>query len=60
MKRIINYLNKTATGSAVVGLLASKNKESFYKKFGFIERPNESLGSGMWRREWNVDKEETE
>ena len=26
---------------------ASKGKESFYKKFGFISRPNEDLGSGM-------------
>ncbi len=26
---------------------ASKGKESFYKKFGFISRPNEELGSGM-------------
>ena len=26
---------------------ASKGKESFYEKFGFISRPNEELGSGM-------------
>lgn len=26
---------------------ASKGKESFYQKFGFISRPNEDLGSGM-------------
>ena len=26
---------------------ASKNKEAFYEKFGFISRPNEELGSGM-------------
>lgn len=26
---------------------ASKGKESFYEKFGFISRPNENLGSGM-------------
>ncbi len=26
---------------------ASKGKESFYVKFGFISRPNEDLGSGM-------------
>ncbi len=26
---------------------ASKGKESFYKNFGFISRPNEELGSGM-------------
>ena len=26
---------------------ASKGKESFYEKFGFISRPNEDLGPGM-------------
>lgn len=26
---------------------ASKGKEPFYEKFGFISRPNEDLGSGM-------------
>lgn len=26
---------------------ASKGKESFYEKFGFVARPNEELGAGM-------------
>ncbi len=26
---------------------ASKGKESFYEKFGFVVRPNEELGAGM-------------
>lgn len=26
---------------------ASKGKEDFYKKFGFISRPNEEFGAGM-------------
>lgn len=26
---------------------ASKGKESFYEKFGFLARPNEDLGAGM-------------
>lgn len=26
---------------------ASKGKESFYEKFGFVTRPNEDLGAGM-------------
>lgn len=26
---------------------ASKGKENFYEKFGFIARPNEELGAGM-------------
>ena len=32
-------------------IVASKGKERFYEKFGFVERPNESEGAGMnmWR-----------
>ena len=30
-----------------VYLGASKGKEGFYEKFGFVSRPNESLGAGM-------------
>lgn len=35
-----------------VYLGASKGKEGFYEKFGFVGRPNESLGAGM---AWNSD-----
>ena len=31
----------------MVSLKAAKGKEGFYKKFGFIERPNEDFGPGM-------------
>jgi hypothetical protein len=27
--------------------MATKGREAFYKKFGFIERPNEQFGAGM-------------
>ena len=30
-------------------LCAAKGKEGFYKKMGFIERPNEDAGAGMTR-----------
>jgi predicted GNAT family N-acyltransferase len=32
---------------AFVNLMAAKGKESFYKQFGFTERPNDDLGAGM-------------
>lgn len=35
-----------------VCLGVSKGKEGFYEKFGFVGRPNESLGAGMV---WNSD-----
>ena len=31
----------------MVSLLAAKGKEKFYEKFGFIDRPNDTFGSGM-------------
>lgn len=33
--------------SIMVVLVAAKGKEGFYKKLGFNERPNETLGAGM-------------
>ncbi|NQT67533.1 MAG: GNAT family N-acetyltransferase [Actinobacteria bacterium] len=47
MKRIMDFIYDTTADGAVVGLFAAKDKESFYKKFHFIIRPNESGGSGM-------------
>ena len=32
---------------AMVSLMAAKGKEEFYNKFGFENRPNESVGCGM-------------
>ncbi len=37
-----------AEGQGVfVNLMAAKGRQSFYRQFGFIERPNEHLGPGM-------------
>ena len=37
-----------------VYLGASKGKEGFYEKFGFVGRPNESLGAGMVLNSRNI------
>ena len=31
-------------------LMASKGKEAFYERYGFISRPNEKQGAGMQQR----------
>ncbi len=31
----------------MISLLAAKGKEEFYKKFNFIDRPNDAFGCGM-------------
>jgi hypothetical protein len=53
MKRVMDYIEKHANNNSVIGLMSAKGKEKFYEKFGFINRPNENLGSGMtilWKK----------
>lgn len=47
MQTLLAYLYENAGINAYIGLMASKNAAPFYKKFGFIERPNETMDSGM-------------
>ena len=47
MDRIMAYFDKKGIRDAMIGLLAAKDKEKFYEKYGFIFRPNEKLGAGM-------------
>lgn len=52
-KRIVEQLIQTVLDAADAGdylmfiLGAAKGKEAFYKQFGFVERPNDSVGAGM-------------
>ena len=49
MENLLNQINKFKKINPNIRtyLGASKDKESFYEKFGFVSRPNEDLGSGM-------------
>ena len=49
MKNLLTKINeyKKINPNIRTYLGASKGKESFYEKFGFISRPNEDLGSRM-------------
>lgn len=47
MHEIEAYLAKTARKGATIGLLAAKGKENFYRRFGYQQRPNDTLGNGM-------------
>ena len=49
MNNLLNQINqyKKINPDIRTYLGASKGKESFYEKFGFISRPNEELGSVM-------------
>ena len=47
MACIENYLSVAAKKGSTIGLLAAKGKESFYIRYGYASRPNDSLGNGM-------------
>lgn len=47
MQQIENYISETACEGAYIGLMSTPGQEPFYKKFGFIERPNNGFGAGM-------------
>ena len=49
MQEIMVYLkNSLKEGQEIfVNLMAAKNKEYFYRQYGFEERPNDKLGAGM-------------
>lgn len=57
MDRVMDYiLEQLEEGeNQMICLMAAKGKETFYKKFGFEERPNEKAGAGMsqWIKKTN-------
>ena len=49
MDEIMIYIRENYTNGSMVCLLSAKGKEAFYEKFGFIERPNDIFGAGMFQ-----------
>nr|WP_154887266.1 GNAT family N-acetyltransferase [Paenibacillus xylanexedens] len=47
MAELMEYITSTYPPGSSVRLMSAKGKEDFYKKFGFVERPNEGYGAGM-------------
>ena len=47
MTEIMTHIRDTYGPGTMVCLMSAKGKENFYKKFDFIERPNEHYGAGM-------------
>ncbi|HEX2957517.1 MAG TPA: GNAT family N-acetyltransferase [Chitinispirillaceae bacterium] len=47
MEIIMSTIKQTFGRHTYIGLMATKGREPFYKRFGFIERPNERFGAGM-------------
>ena len=55
MNKIMEYIHLHTSDNAVIGLMAAKGKEPFYKRYGFTIRPDDNLGSGMTIF-WKTDK----
>jgi len=49
MADLMNYIKENAVvdTTITIGLMSAREKEGFYKKLGFRERPNEKEGAGM-------------
>lgn len=47
MDAVMDYLRRHASPNVTIGLMAATGKEPFYEKYGFIVRPNETMGAGM-------------
>jgi ribosomal protein S18 acetylase RimI-like enzyme len=47
MLKLEAFLSGVTQKGATIGLLAAKNKESFYARYGYLDRSGEPLGRGM-------------
>lgn len=52
VERLMKYAeeNSIPDTSITIGLMAAKGKEGFYKKLGFIMRPDDRYGAGMMKK----------
>jgi GNAT superfamily N-acetyltransferase len=50
IENILEYLEQYKGQKIKVGLMAAKEKEGFYKQYGFVERPNERDGCEMIKK----------
>lgn len=49
MQHIFKFLELNAPVGSHVALFAAKGVEPMYQKYGFVERPSEDLGAGMFQ-----------
>jgi len=54
MERVMAYIAAHASENTVIGLMSAVGKEGFYRRYGFVQRPNDRHGCGMtmhWKRD---------
>jgi GNAT superfamily N-acetyltransferase len=47
MDKLMEYVRQQSGKKTMIGLMCAKGKEGFYRKYGFIDRPNDKQGPGM-------------
>lgn len=49
MEKLMSVINESMKPGEkiMINFMAASGKEDFYQKFGFIKRPNDTLGCGM-------------
>ena len=47
MHELLTYIHQHAGTHTNIGLMSSKGREPFYRRFGFVDRPSDKFGSGM-------------
>jgi ribosomal protein S18 acetylase RimI-like enzyme len=48
MDEVMKFIKVNAKKGSFVGLFAAKGTEGLYEKYGFVIRPNEIFGAGMF------------
>jgi GNAT superfamily N-acetyltransferase len=48
LDEIMTFIKQKAKKASFIGLFAAKGTEGLYEKYGFVERPNETYGPGMF------------
>jgi ribosomal protein S18 acetylase RimI-like enzyme len=48
MGAVMGYLQAHARAGAFIGLMAARGASGFYEKYGFVQRPTEQYGPGMF------------
>jgi len=47
MDQLMEFIRQHAGKKTMIGLMCAKGKEAFYRKYGFLDRPNDKQGPGM-------------
>ncbi len=48
MNELLEYIRKHANDASFIGLFSAKGVEGLYESHGFVSRPNQKVGAGMF------------